>query len=99
MAHALCRSAIDYRNMYHILASEGQRQYGSFRWKNQSLSLAILVSAADSPGLVELAGAILAGIGCVQQQVNLAAAQRHVDLLASGDEGSCPRFQAEAIER
>ena len=82
--------------MYHILAPQRQRQYGSARWKNQTLAAASFASLPTRQRLVELAAAVLAGIGGVEQQMDLAAAQRDLDLLAAGDQIARPAPRARA---
>ena len=82
--------------MYHIVAAQRQRQYGPPLWKNQSPPL---LAAADAPGLIELSAAILAGVGGVDQELNLASPGSDVDLLAPGDEVTGARLQPEPVER
>ena len=84
--------------MYHILPPERQRQYGPFRWKNQSLGLAAGIARADPERLIELAVAIFARIGGVDEQVNRAAAKRDFDLLAAREERAGTRFEAETVQ-
>jgi hypothetical protein len=95
MTHTRGGSPVDQRDMYHIFAPQGHRQYGSSRRQNQTLRFA----AADSPGLVELAVAVRACISGVQQQVNLAAAGGDFDLFAAGEQGACAGFEPEPVER
>ena len=85
--------------MYHILPAERQRQCGSFRWQYQRLSGFLVLGGADAPGLVQLGRAVRAGIGGMEQQVDLAAAGGDLDLLAAGQQRSRARLEAEPIER
>ena len=56
-------------------------------------------AAADAPGLVEPPAAVLAGIGGMDQQLNLALARRGFDPLGAGDQRAAARFKAEPVER
>ena len=49
------------------------------------------LAAADPPGLVELAAAVLAGVGGVDQQWTLPGARRGLDPLGAGDQRCPPR--------
>ena len=57
------------------------------------------VSAPNAPGLVEPPASILAGVGSVDQQVNLALARGDLDLLRAVDQRPAAGFQAEPVER
>jgi hypothetical protein len=81
--------------MYHILAAKRHRQDGAREGKNQALRLA----ATYAPRLVKGAVAVLACIGGVNEQVNLAGTGRHLNLLRSIDQRPAARFQAKAVER
>src|SRR5688572_16700929 len=85
--------------MYHILPTQRQRQYGAFRWKDQGFGTRSFGTLADAKRLVELAAAILAGIGGAKQQMDLAAAGRDLDLVGAGDQGPGARLEAEPVER
>jgi hypothetical protein len=81
--------------MYHILPPQRQRQYGPFRWKNQSLAL----PSTDSPRLIELAIAILTRIGRVDEKMNFTSAERDIDLFGAGKKRPRARLKAQAVER
>src|SRR5438128_8475758 len=85
--------------MYHILAAQRQRQYGSSLRENQALRATSLLLRADPPGLVQLAPALRTGIGSVKQQRHLAAARRDLDLLRTEDEVGGLCLKAEPVER
>jgi hypothetical protein len=57
-----------------------------------------LLRGSDAQRLIELAAAVGAGIGGVNQQVNVAAPERRLDLLAAGEQGPGTRFEAKPIE-
>ena len=57
------------------------------------------VAAAHSPGLVEPLAAVLAGIGSVNQQGDLALARGDFDPLGTIDQRATASFEAEAVER
>src|SRR3954466_9738345 len=81
--------------MYHILPPERQRQYGSSGWNCEALPLL----PADPPGLVELAVAVLAGIGGMEEEVGLPLATGGLDLFGAGEQRPRPRLEAEPVER
>src|SRR4051812_3926294 len=85
--------------MYHIFAAERQRQYGPFDWQNQTLAAASFLLAPDPPGLVELAPALFAGVGGVEQQRDRAAPGGRLDLLGAEDQIAGARLEPEPVER
>src|SRR5690606_9793741 len=86
-------------DMYHIFAAERQRQYGARRRQNHPPAAASFLVAADPPGLVQLAPALLAGVGGVDQQRDVAAPRRALDLLGAEHEMAGARLQPEPVER
>ena len=85
--------------MYHIFASQRHRQDGAGQGKYQAPLEAAVHRAADAPRLVEAAVAVLAGVGGVNQQMDLARARRLLDALAAGQQRAAARFEPEAVER
>jgi len=85
--------------MYHILAAQRQRQYGSLCRQNQTLAAAAFFFRSDPPGLVELASALVAGVGGVEQQDDFAAAGGDLDPLGAEEEVAGARLQAKPVER
>ena len=87
--------------MYHILAAQCQGQYGARRpaMPSPCRSLPSRI-AADAPGLVELAVAVGAGIGGVEQQVELARCAPR-SRSCSAPVSSVPErdFEPEPVER
>jgi hypothetical protein len=81
--------------MYHIFAAKRHRQDGAREGKNQPLCL----TATYAPRLVKGAVAVFAGIGGVDQQVDLAGSGCDLNLLRAVDQGAAARFEAEAVER
>src|SRR6185295_4134572 len=70
-----------------------------FDRQNQTLAAASFLVAADPPGLVELAPALFAGVGGVEQQRDRAAAGGGLDLLGAEDEIAGARLEPEPVER
>jgi hypothetical protein len=95
MRDAPCGGAIGEGYMYHILAAQRHRQDGAAFGKNQAL----LLSASDPPGLVERAIAVLARIGGMDQQMDLAGARRLLDPLAPRQQGSAAGFEPQPVKR
>ena len=83
--------------MYHIVAAKRQRQYGPALWKNQPPDL--FAVASDTPGLVELAAAILAGIGGMDEQEHVSTTRCNLDPIAAGEKETRAGFEAQPIQR
>src|SRR5260221_2617587 len=81
--------------MYHIFAPKCHGQDSAIQGEYHPPDLA----SAHTPGLIELAAAVLAGVGGVDQQRDLARAGGIVDLVGAVDEVAGPGFHAEAVER
>src|SRR5687767_8539159 len=82
--------------MYHIVAAQRQRQYGSPLWKNQPPGL--FAVASDTQGLVELARAILRRVGRVNQQNHVTAPGRRLDPVAPGQKEAGTGLEAEPVQ-
>ena len=82
-------------DMYHILAPQCHRQDSAALGEYHPLRPA----SADPPGLVERSAAVLAGVGGVEQQVDLARAGGGLDPVGAVDEVAGARFHAEPVER
>src|SRR5215218_9281600 len=95
MANPPRRGRIGQSEMYHILASQRHRQDGAFFRKYQSSRPA----AADPPGLVELAAAVLASVGGMDQQMHLAGPGGGLDSVGAVDQRAAARFEPQAVER
>src|SRR4051812_15422287 len=95
MHHARSGGTVDQGDMYHILTPERQRQYGPFGWNRQWLPRTF----ADPECLIELAGAVLARIGGVEQEMDVALSRRHLDLLGAGEKGAGARLEPEPVKR
>ena len=83
--------------MYHIVAAKRQRQYGPALWKNQPPDL--FAVSSDTPGLIKLAAAILAGIGGMDEQKDVSTARRNLDPIAAGEKEARAGFKTQPVQR
>src|SRR5690348_8590318 len=86
---------IGQRGMYHIFAPECHGQDRARLGEYHPLA----VASADAPGLVEALAAILACVGGMEKQVDLAGPRRILDALRPVDEVAGAGLHAEAVER
>ena len=82
-------------DMYHILAPKCHGQDSARLREYHPLGLA----SADAPRLVEPLAAVLAGVGGMDEQVDLARARGVLDPLGAVDEVAGARLHAEPVER
>src|SRR5437764_10812958 len=80
--------------MYHIFAPQCQRQDSTRLGEYHPPRAAI----SDAPRLIEAPAAVLAGVGGVDQQVDLAGAGSGLDPLGAVDDVAGARLHPEAIE-
>jgi hypothetical protein len=80
--------------MYHIFAAQCHRQDSARLWEYHPS----LVASTHSPCLVEAPAAVLARIGGMEEQVDLAGAGGGLDALGAVDQIARPRFHSEAVE-
>jgi hypothetical protein len=87
-------SGIGQGDVYHILAPQCHRQDSARLGEYHPL----LLASADAPRLVERPAAVLARVGGMDQEVDVAGAGGIFDTLGTVDEVACARFHAKAIE-
>src|SRR5438270_13473673 len=86
-------SGIGQRDMYHIFAPKCHGQDSAIQGKYHPSR----VASAHAPGLVEVAAAVLAGVGGVDQQRDLARASGIFHLVGAVDEVAGARFHAKPV--
>ena len=84
--------------MYHILAAQCQGQYGPCDRQNQPPEIAPLGVAADAPCLIELARAVRARVGGVEEQMQLARSGGSLDPFAADHDIARARLESQAVE-
>src|SRR3546814_7047441 len=89
----------DLAAMYHILAAKGQGQYGASDRKNQPPQVTSFGIAADAPRRIELAVAVHARVGGVEQQMEFARSRGRLDSLAADHDMAGARLQPKPVER
>src|SRR3954447_10858961 len=87
-------SGIGQRDMYHIFAPECHGQDSAIQGEYHPPGIA----SAHAPGLVEVAAAVFARVGGVDQQRDFARSGGILDLVGAVDQVAGPRFHAEAVE-
>src|SRR5690348_2454707 len=93
--HTRSGGGIGQGDVYHIVPPKCHGQDSARQREYHPL----LLSAADPPGLVEFAAAVLGGVGRVDEEVDLARSRGRLDLVGAVDQVARARLHAEPVER
>jgi len=97
--YACCRARVDHPDVYHILASERYRQDSAIDAEHQPLPPGAFFVAPHAPRLIELAVAIFARIGGVEQKFERAFSRRVDDPFGARGDRRGARLEPQPFER